>query len=150
MHCPFRIPQQHFDEIQIYPPFILCEPVLCGFACVFRIIVPLKGPISVQLQLSDRWPHTIFKHSLIRYRIKSVTAVCPVPEAVKRPQTITFPPPRFTVGIRVIHRKSRLWSVPNMPSVTEAQQLPLIRLPRAHYYNRLVYMFAGELELCFF
>lgn len=31
---------------------------------VVRIIIPLKGPLLVRLQFSDRWPHIVFKHSL--------------------------------------------------------------------------------------
>lgn len=50
-----------------------------GFANVFPIIVLFKGQHPVQLQLSDRLPHIIFKHSLIWIRSHAWINDCAIP-----------------------------------------------------------------------
>lgn len=59
---------QHFSGIQIWtltrpfphPPLLLSKTSRCGFVGVFWIVI-----LRSKLQLVDRWPHIIFKQTLM-------------------------------------------------------------------------------------
>lgn len=52
--------------------------------CVLGDINLLKGPLLVQLQLSDRWPRNIIKHSLARGRICSWINLCNLLQSLRQ------------------------------------------------------------------
>uniref|UniRef100_A0A803K1T5 Pre-rRNA-processing protein TSR2 homolog n=1 Tax=Xenopus tropicalis TaxID=8364 RepID=A0A803K1T5_XENTR len=71
-------------------------PFRGGFAGVFWVIVLLQHPRSLQLELTNRWPDILLQDFLVDSRIHG-SIYHSKPEAAKQPQTITLPPPYFTV-----------------------------------------------------
>lgn len=79
----------------------------------------------VRLQLSDRWSHIIFRHSIIWWRIHSWINDCKLPSPGGSKAT-----PNHPISTIMLHSwqelllmKRCLWSVPSMSSVAVAKQL---------------------------
>ncbi len=66
---------------------------------MFWIIVLLQNPSSLQFEVMNRWPDIVLQDFLVEFMVPFITASLPGPEAAKQPQTITLPPPYFTVGM---------------------------------------------------
>lgn len=70
------------------------------FTGILRVIVTLKGPLSVHLQSSNKWSHIIL-NTFLHNEEFSMMVSCPDYDAAKQPQTITFPQLCFTTVIQV-------------------------------------------------
>ena len=109
MNCLFKVMPQHLNRIQVRTltrplqslHFVLLQPFRGGLAGVFWIIVLLQNPSSLQLEVTNRWLDILFQEFLVDSRIHGSIyhSSLPGPEAAKQPQTITLPPPYFTVGM---------------------------------------------------
>ena len=84
--------------------FVFLQPFRGGLAGVFWIIALLQNPSSLQLEVMNRWPDMLLQDFLVdrRIMVPFITASLPGPEAAKQPQTITLPPPYFTVGMMFV------------------------------------------------
>lgn len=92
---------KYWPDQPITPHFFFLSLVLVQLLVHFGSLSHWKVPLLVRLQLSDRWPHIIFRRSIIWWRIHSRINDCKLPSpggSKATPKTIPFPPSCFTVG----------------------------------------------------
>lgn len=94
---------QHDSSLACNSSFLdFFESFLGGFHSVWSIIILLKGPLPVPILTFGQIASHYLQETLwydAEFIIGSVTSSCPVPGAVRKPQTRTFFP-RFTLGVR--------------------------------------------------
>lgn len=78
---------------------------------MFGIIVHLRNPNTLHLQVTNRWPDILVQDVLLDTRVHGSI---PGAEAAKQPQANTLPPPYFTVGMMFLFWNVVLFFMPHI------------------------------------